>query len=75
MNNDNSIPSKGNISGVCCAPFSARRTVFWGAALVLLGALGLLSIVFPLQPLGRVILPAFLLLWGGALLLGARKAQ
>ncbi len=75
MNSDNFLPSKGNISGVCCAPFSARRTVFWGAALVLLGALGLLSILYPVLPVGRVILPAFLLLWGGALLLGARKAQ
>ncbi len=75
MNSDNSIPSKGNISGVCCAPFSARRTVFWGAVLVILGALGLLSVLFPSQQLGRVILPAILLLWGGMLLLGACKTR
>ncbi len=75
MNSDNSIPSKGNISGVCCAPFSNRRTVFGGKVLVILGALGLLSVLFPAQQLGRVILPVILLLWGGMLLLGARKTR
>ncbi|MGB7538755.1 MAG: hypothetical protein WBM17_09465 [Anaerolineales bacterium] len=75
MNSHNSIPNRENNSGICCAAFSTRRAVFWGSVLVLLGVLGLLSVLSPSLQLGRVVLPAFLLLWGGVLLFGARNAQ
>jgi hypothetical protein len=74
MNNANSNETKAQHIVACCAPISGRRAIFWGGVLVLLGAFGLLSIWMPAQQLGRFVLPAFFLLWGGALLVGARKA-
>jgi hypothetical protein len=73
MNANPANLSDGQSAGVCCAPRSGRRSIFWGSLLLLLGGFGLLSILFPDQQLGRVLGPAFLLLWGGALLLGARR--
>jgi len=58
----------------CCAP-GTGRAVFWGIALVLLGGLGLLSAFVPFQHLGRYILPAFLLLWGGYILFSRRARR
>jgi hypothetical protein len=75
MNTVNPDPSQRQYLAVCCAPISGRRMLFWGSVLLLLGGLGLMSILFPAQQLGRVILPVFLLMWGGALLLGARRTK
>jgi hypothetical protein len=73
MNTHPVNPANPQSGAVCCGPLSARRAAFWGSVLLLLGGLGLLSVLFPAQPLGRFILPAFLLLWGGGLLLGTRR--
>ncbi len=60
---------------VCCCPTTIGGLVFWGAILVSLGVLGLLSTVLPLQHLGQYVWPTILLLWGGYILFGLRRAR
>jgi hypothetical protein len=67
MNTSNASETKTKYVGMCCAP-SAGGAIFWGILLVLLGGLGLLSAIMPLEHLARYILPAFLVLWGGYIL-------
>jgi hypothetical protein len=48
----------------CCGASPRLRSRFWGSMLLLLGGLGVLSSVMPLQGIGKYVLPAFLALWG-----------
>ena len=73
MNTNSEDETKVKYVAVCCPP-GTSWTAFWGIFLVLLGALGLLTSFMPLQQLGRYILPAFLLLWGGYLLFAWLRA-
>lgn len=73
MNTKSEDETKVQYVAVCCPPCTSRMA-FWGIFLVLLGASGLLSALMPLQQLGRYILPAFLLLWGGYLLFAWLRA-
>jgi len=57
----------------CCGIDSGKWMMFWGILLILLGALGLLSTLWPTQHLGQFLLPGFLLLWGGMLLFSPRR--
>ena len=51
-----------------CGASGRARAVFWGSILVLLGGLGLLGAFVPLHNLAQYLLPAFLILWGGFIL-------
>lgn len=74
MDTPNSNDTKIKVVSVCCAP-SAGWAAFWGILLITLGGLGLLSTVVPLQSIGRYILPALLVLWGGTILFNLRQAR
>ncbi len=74
MDTQNNNETKVQYVPVCCAPGSGWAA-FWVILLILLGGLGLLSTFVPAQHLGRYILPAFLLLWGGYLLLNLRQVR
>ena len=74
MNTENSAESRNQVVPVCCGPISNRRALFWGGILIVLGAALLLDLLLPLQHFGRFILPAFLMLWGAAILLARPKA-
>ncbi len=58
----------------CCAP-SRVWAAFWGIVLISLGGLSLVNTVIPLQNVGRYILPAFLILWGGFILFNLRRTR
>ncbi len=68
MDNQN-VNTNRSYLPACCG---AGQAAFWGILLVLLGGFGLLSTVFPLQHLWQYVLPAFLLIWGGYLLVSLR---
>ncbi len=74
MDNSNANKSKTEYVAVCCTP-SAWWAAFWGIVLISLGGLSLLGTVIPLQHVGRYILPAILILWGGAILLNLRQKR
>lgn len=58
-----------------CGASAGVRAFFWGILLVLLGSLGLLQIFVPIQGLGMYLLPAFLILWGGFILVSRFSRQ
>ena len=68
MNTQNINEDKVRYVAACCGPNGAWRSAFWGSVLILLGGLGLLSTFVPLQNVGRSVLPALLVLWGGFIL-------
>lgn len=75
MNTEKDLENKMQVVAVCCGACRGWRAAYWGIVLVLLGGLGLLSAFVPLQDLGRIIFPALLVLWGGYILLGIRRAR
>lgn len=70
MNTQNSGENNVKYIAVCCVP-----NAFWGILLVLLGGIGLIGAFIPLQHIGQYVLPAFLVLWGGYLLVNLRQAR
>ncbi len=59
----------------CCCARPRLRALFWGSALLLLGSLGVLGNLVPLQGVGKYVLPAFLALWGAILLWNALRSR
>ncbi len=66
--------TKNQSAQVCCGTTSGWRSAFWGIILVILGGLGLLSNLVPIQHLGGYILPALLVLWGGFILIKSLRS-
>ncbi len=71
---DTSNEIKNKYIAVCCVP-SAGWAVFCGVLLITLGGLALLGAFIPLAHIGSYILPALLIIWGGAILVNLRLSR
>ncbi len=76
MNTGTSREDKVTYVATCCGPCVPWQAVFWGIVLIGLGGLGLASVIVPIPlAIGRLILPALLVLWGGFCLFSARRTR
>ncbi len=76
MNTETSRENKASYVAGCCGVCAPWQAVLWGIVLIGLGGLGLASVFVPIPlALGRLILPALLVLWGGFCLFNARRTR